>query len=186
MNESFIDILIISVSSRETSGRGRRGPPLRVRTAHLLSNLGRLQAKRFTDSLMPMGLRAKEFALLNQIALAEGSSQKELGGRMRLDPSGLVATIDELQRRGLVERKPHSDDRRRYALHLTEQGRAKLREGRALAGETADLLLAPLSEEEVRQLHDLLARLEAAGHGEEGMQSQALRFGAPAWPGRGR
>ena len=149
MNDTIIDLV-------------KSGPPLPIRTAHLLSNVGRLQSKRFTEGLVGVGLRAKEFALLNQIALAEGSSQKELGGRLGLDPSGLVATIDGLQRRELVERKPDPDDRRRYALHLTDHGRTKLDEGRALARRLADLLLDPLDENEVARLHDLLARVEAA------------------------
>ena len=140
----------------------KSGPPLPIRTARLLSTVGRLQSKRFTEGLVGVGLRAKEFALLNQIALAQGSSQKELGGRLGLDPSGLVATLDELQRRELVERRPHADDRRRYALHLTPGGEAKLAEGRALAQRLADLLLDPLEENEVARLHDLLARVEAA------------------------
>jgi MarR family transcriptional regulator, lower aerobic nicotinate degradation pathway regulator len=139
----------------------KAGPPLPIRTAHLLSSLGRLQSRRFTDGLEPLGVRAKQFALLNHIALAEGTSQKEIGRRMGLDPSGLVATLDELQRRGLVERRPHETDRRRYALHLTKEGRKKLAEGRAVAQDAAGRLLAPLSHDEISHLHDLLERLAA-------------------------
>jgi DNA-binding MarR family transcriptional regulator len=163
MNETFIDIFNRIPTPSELNPAPppplRGGPPLPVRTAHLLSSVGRLQSRRFTEGLAPVGLRAKEFALLNQIALAEGTSQKQLGRRLGLDPSGLVATLDELQRRKLVERRPRADDRRRYALHLTDEGRGKLADGRAVAQDAAGRLLAPLSRDEIGRLHDLLARL---------------------------
>jgi DNA-binding MarR family transcriptional regulator len=158
-------------ASTQASRTRPHGPPLAVRTAHLLSSLGRLQSSRFTERLAPLGVRAKQFTLLNQIALAEGTSQKELARRMRLDPSGLVATLDDLQRRGLVERTPHANDRRRYALRLTEEGRATLAEGRSVARDAAARLLAPLTQDEIRHLHDLLARL--AVDDQTGAASQA-------------
>jgi DNA-binding MarR family transcriptional regulator len=138
---------------------GRRGPPLRVSTAHLLSQVGRAQSARFLEGLEPLGLRPKQFALLNHIALAEGSSQRQLGHRMGVDPSGLVGTIDELERGGLLERRAHERDRRRHALHLTADGRAKLDKGRAVAQRAAAQLLGALGEGEVAALHDLLVRI---------------------------
>jgi DNA-binding MarR family transcriptional regulator len=135
------------------------GPPLRVRTALLLSEAGRAQARRFHEGLEPVGLRPNQFALLNHVALAQGSSQRQLGHRLGLDPSGLVGTIDGLERRGLIERRSHPDDRRRHALHLTKEGRAKLTEGRAVARRTAHELLTGLDDEAVSALHDLLARI---------------------------
>jgi DNA-binding MarR family transcriptional regulator len=41
-------------------------------------------------------------------------------------PSRLVAIVDELESKGLLERRPHESDRRSYALHLTEKGKANL------------------------------------------------------------
>jgi DNA-binding MarR family transcriptional regulator len=146
---------------RRRQGAGAPGPPLRVRAAYLLSQTGRAQSARFLEGLAPLGLRPKQFALLNQVALAEGSSQRQLGRRLGLDPSGLVGTIDELEHRGLLERRAHPEDRRRHALHLTADGRAKLEEGRAVAQGVAGDLLGALDDGEVGTLHDLLARIAA-------------------------
>ncbi|MBA2239750.1 MAG: MarR family transcriptional regulator, partial [Solirubrobacterales bacterium] len=63
-----------------------------------------MQSGRFAAGLQPHGLRAKQFVLLNLVDLADGPSQHELGRRLGLDPSGLVATIDELEARELLER----------------------------------------------------------------------------------
>ena len=76
--------------------------------------------------MQSIGLRPRQFALLNAIALAGGASQQEVGRRLGLDPSGLGGAIDELERAGLVERRRAQADRRRYVLGLTDEGSATL------------------------------------------------------------
>lgn len=78
---------------------------------------------------------------------------------MGIDPSGLIATIDELEQRGWLERRRDPGDRRRNVIVLTEAGAAKLAEGRAAARRRAEELTAPLSAKERRALRDLLAKI---------------------------
>ncbi|MBV8735083.1 MAG: MarR family transcriptional regulator, partial [Solirubrobacterales bacterium] len=85
-----------------------------------------------------------------------------LGKCTGIDPSTMVATIDDLEARGLVERRPHPSDRRAHALHLTEEGREVLGRGRQVARTAEDDLLAPLSPEDRKTLHELLLRLALA------------------------
>jgi DNA-binding MarR family transcriptional regulator len=144
--------------SREQRG----GPPLAVRTAYLLSQLGRSQATGLAERLQPLGLRPRHFALLNVVALDEGRSQQELGERLALEPSGVVRTLDELEQQGLLERRRDSTDRRRYAVHLTPAGRAALSDARTAAAERAGTLFEPLDARELEELHDMLARIAAA------------------------
>jgi len=139
----------------------RRGPPLPVATANLLSQVGRSQVARFSEDLQPLDLRPKHFALLNLIDLNEGTSQQQLAVRLALEPSGLVGTIDELEQQGIVERRRAPTDRRRYALCLTPAGKARLTQARQITAQHAAELLAPLTEGELQVLHDLLARIVA-------------------------
>jgi DNA-binding MarR family transcriptional regulator len=139
------------------------GPPLEARVGYLLFKLGRTQSGEFVEALEPLGLRPKHFALMNLAELSEGSSQQELGRKLGLDSSGLVSVIDDLEAQGLVERRRDAADRRRYAIHLTRAGRTKLSRAREAVQLRADELLAPLSEDERETLHDLLARVAAAG-----------------------
>jgi DNA-binding MarR family transcriptional regulator len=125
----------------------------------LLTRLGRTQSSRFAKGLEPLGLRPASFAVLNFAALAEGSSQQQLGERLALDPSGLVALIDELEEQGLLERRRDPDDRRRHAVHPTAKGRRTLARARAVAREREAELLAPLSAEEAEQFRALLLKL---------------------------
>jgi MarR family transcriptional regulator, lower aerobic nicotinate degradation pathway regulator len=139
------------------------GAPLEARVGYLLYRLGREQSTRFGRALEPLGLRPRQFALMNFVELAEGSSQQELGDRLGLDPSGLVSVIDDLERQGLLERRRDPADRRRYGIHLTRAGHAALGRARKAATEPGAELLAPLDQTERQTLHDLLARIAAAG-----------------------
>jgi DNA-binding MarR family transcriptional regulator len=91
---------------------------------------------------------------------AEGAlTQHALGVCVGMDPSSMVATIDELETRGLVERHRHPQDRRAYALHVTDAGRETLAAGRRVARQAQEELLGPLNPDERAQLHALLLRL---------------------------
>ncbi|MBV8218751.1 MAG: MarR family transcriptional regulator [Solirubrobacterales bacterium] len=94
---------------------------------------------------------------------AEGPiTQGAVGAAVKMDPSSMVSTIDQLESRGMVERRRHPTDRRAYALHITEHGRDTLARGRELSREAQAELLAPLSEKERDQLRELLLKLAAA------------------------
>jgi DNA-binding MarR family transcriptional regulator len=124
-----------------------------------VSTTGYAIARRFREILAPLELEPRDFALLRAIGAAEGSSQQALGERMRILPSRMVAFIDALQARGLLERRPNPEDRRSHALHLTEDGRSLLGRAFALAvGHERDLC-ADLSNDEREQLLDLLQRV---------------------------
>jgi G:T/U-mismatch repair DNA glycosylase len=67
--------------------------------------------------------------------------------------------VDELESKGLLERQSDDNDRRRYALRLTEKGTATLQAIGRIAREHQQAVLAALSEEEQRQLAGLLQRV---------------------------
>jgi DNA-binding MarR family transcriptional regulator len=73
--------------------------------------------------------------------------------------SRLVALVDELEERGLVERRENTEVRRRYALHLTAQGRSTLEAIGGVAREHQQALLKSLSNDEQQLLALLLERV---------------------------
>jgi DNA-binding MarR family transcriptional regulator len=131
-------------------------------TGYLLSRLGMWGAKRFSERLETIGLTPRMWGALNVLSAESPISQQQLGRAIGMDPSSMVSTIDELERRGLVQRRPHPSDRRAYALHITDQGREVLTRGRRLSMQAQAELLAPLNEAERDQLHDMLLRLAVA------------------------
>jgi DNA-binding MarR family transcriptional regulator len=165
---------------------GRRGAPGPKETdiAFLLAQLGAFAAGQFGERAAEVGFTPPEAGLLRLISRAPGQSQQQIAAQLGTRPSRLVALVDGLEQRGLLERRRNTEDRRNYALHLTDAGRDAM----AVLGRTAAAheaaIAAPLSPAQRRQLSDLLARL-AAGHGlRPGIHPGYRHLPGPDGPGR--
>jgi DNA-binding MarR family transcriptional regulator len=123
--------------------------PLASATGFLLSWHGRRTGEGFASALRPLGLRPPEF----------GITQQQLVTGSLIDPSSMVAVIDELEELGLAQRRKHPDDRRKHAVHLTAKGKRTLGRARDVAVKFADDLLAPLDADERETLRRLLRKL---------------------------
>lgn len=133
--------------------------PLASAPGFLLSWAGRRIAAEFAHALEPLGIQPRDFGVLNLIDAHPGITQHELGAGALVDPSSMVAVLDELERRGLAERRPHPTDRRKRAVHLTTAGRRLLNRARGVAGKTVAELLSPLSASEVSELRKILRKV---------------------------
>jgi DNA-binding MarR family transcriptional regulator len=127
----------------------------------MLSTGGYAVSRGFRRLLAPLSLEPREFALLRAVAASEGSSQQAIGARLQIPASRMVAFVDGLEARGLLERRQNQTDRRARALHLTGGGSALLARAIELAGEYERALCADLSGEEREQLLELLERVGA-------------------------
>jgi DNA-binding MarR family transcriptional regulator len=135
---------------------------LKTYTGFLLNKVGMIAQKQFSARLESLGLTTRMWGALNVLDAAGAITQHALCKGTGMDPSTMVSTIDELEARGLVERRPHPSDRRAHALHITDAGRETLARGRRIARQAQEELLAPLNEEEREQLRSLLLRLAVA------------------------
>jgi DNA-binding MarR family transcriptional regulator len=129
--------------------------------AYLLVQLGFHVARQFSERLAPLDLEPRHAGLLFRLAANEGLSQQAVGELLGLNPTRMVFLVDELEQRGLVERRRNATDRRSYALYLTAQGRDKLRKVRASGSRHQDELGASLTQAERIELTELLGRLAA-------------------------
>jgi DNA-binding MarR family transcriptional regulator len=125
----------------------------------LLSQLGAHAAGRFGERLSAIGLSPPDSGLMMKINAAPGISQQALAEHLGVLPSRMVALIDTLEQKGLVERIPSPDDRRTHALHLTRRGKQILGDVSRIAMEHERDLGAALSEEERTTLAELCARI---------------------------
>jgi DNA-binding MarR family transcriptional regulator len=131
-----------------------RGEP-----AFLLAQLGAHAASQFAERLKVLDLVPADAGILRLVRVAAGLSQQELAAKLRIHPSRLVAILDNLEKRGYLERRPNPDDRRLYSLHLTKGGEEVLGRIGQVAREHQDALLAALSNEERAALGSLLLRI---------------------------
>ncbi len=144
---------------RDPEGREGDGERGAGSVAFLLAQVGAHAAARFAERLAPLGLAPQHAGVLRLLASEQGSSQRALAERLGTLPSRLVALVDELESRGLVERRDDPADRRSWALHLTPAGRATLSDVGRVAREHGAALCAGLDEGERRQLGQLLRRI---------------------------
>lgn len=140
----------------------RPAPP--VGCAFLLTQLGTFAAAAFGERVARLDLTPPQTGLLRAVALGPGRSQQELAGQLGTPPTRLVALVDGLEERGLLERRRNPQDRRLHAVHLGPAGEKIMGEIRTVAREHEDAVLACLNAGERAQLRDLLGRL-AADHG---------------------
>jgi DNA-binding MarR family transcriptional regulator len=125
---------------------------LLVRTASYADRL-------VSDALATESARKWHFVVLVALTEAGPASQSALSTRTGIFRSDMVAVINDLADRDLVERAPDPDDRRRNVITVTARGRAYLRRLDSIIDAAQDDLLAPLSRTERGQLTDLLTRL---------------------------
>ncbi|HEV2635337.1 MAG TPA: MarR family transcriptional regulator [Actinocrinis sp.] len=123
-----------------------------------------VQSAAHADRIVSAGLaradaRKWHYAVLVALAESGPGSQATLSRWTGVYRSDLVAVINELAERGLVERTPDPADRRRNVITLTAQGREKLQQLDQVLADAQDDLLAPLSGAERATLTGLLARL---------------------------
>ncbi len=126
-----------------------------------LSTIGYAVSHRFRSILAPLGLEPREFALLRAIGALEGQSQQEIGERLQIPASRMVAFVDGMETRGLAERRVNPQDRRTRALYLTDAGRGLLEQAFALAAAYEQELCADLSDAERERLLDTVWRIAA-------------------------
>jgi DNA-binding MarR family transcriptional regulator len=133
--------------------------PLASAPGFLLSWNGQRTAAFFAQSLQSLGLHPRHFGVMSLIESHPGMTQRELVKGSLIDPSSMVAVIDELEEMGLAERRPHPGDRRKHAVHLTGKGKRTLQRARKAAAALAEELFAPLDAEELETLRLLLRKL---------------------------
>lgn len=105
---------------------------------------------RFTEmasaALAPLGIGPREWAALNCLDEQHGLSQREAAELLGVDRTTMVALVDELEGKGLVERRPQAGDRRKNAVGLTAKGRDMMQRGARLADDCERQFLAALKE----------------------------------------
>ena len=111
------------------------------------------------EGFATQGVRGYHYRLLAALQEFGPASQAALGRRTSIDRSDVVAALNELADRGLVQRSADPDDRRRNVITITPAGRRQLRKlDQVLAG-VQEKLLAPLSAADRARLIRLLNRL---------------------------
>jgi DNA-binding MarR family transcriptional regulator len=166
-------------SNERAQESGRGGPPGGPPAAFLLAQVGAHAASRFAGRLAALELAPPHAGIMRILGQQPAITQQALASALGMQPSRLVALVDDLEARGLIERRANPDDRRSHALHLTEKGRAMLEVIGRVGREHQQALLAALNEDEQRQLAMLLRRIADQQGLAVGVHPGYARLGSP-------
>lgn len=115
----------------------------------------------FSRALAGTGMRQVLLGILSVVASNPGANQGAVGRALGIQRANMVALINDLVERGLVDREVAKTDRRAFSLTITAAGRKLLDDCLKRIAEHEAEMLADLSPAERDTLIDLLGRIEA-------------------------
>lgn len=124
----------------------------------LLGNLARRLGVRTEQVLDGFGLRPRHHIALTILRDLGETGQADLAAVLQIDRTNLVGLLNDLEERGLIERRRSVEDRRRHTVALTDKGRRQLAKAEFALLAIESEVLEGLDEGERRQLHELLQR----------------------------
>jgi len=125
---------------------------------HVISLAKKLQ-KVIGFKAPPLSLSYSQASTLLLVDGYKNINQRELAQRLHLEPASVVSLIDELVKLKLVKRQSPDDDRRKYHIILTENGKVKVKQIKSRTYQLDNLLKSQLSPNEVRTLSTAIEKL---------------------------
>lgn len=114
--------------------------------------------EHFANRLGEIDVTPAIFSVLEVLHQNDGITQSKLAAVVKLERSSMVPMLDKLSRRGLVERRASTTDRRHNHLHLTAAGRELLEEAMRRAALHEREVCKSFTIAEKKQLLELLGR----------------------------
>jgi MarR family transcriptional regulator, lower aerobic nicotinate degradation pathway regulator len=149
----------VTIETAPSPARPRLPAELIASTTFLLKRLGFAAKERAIRSYEQLDLSPYHHAVLAVLDEGSRETQGAIADALGYDRGQLVGLLDELEQKGLVERRRDPSDRRRHTVRLSPDGTRALIEIRALANTLDDEFLAPLTDAERAELHALLLKL---------------------------
>jgi MarR family transcriptional regulator for hemolysin len=140
-----------------------------------LARTSRVVAQAFERAMAEAGGSASTWQVLLLVRTQSWGTQSELAEELGLTSATVTHHLNALERKGLVRRWREDSNRRVQQVELTEDGVELFERLREVANRHDRWLRSQLSEDEVKQLGELLGRLAAGVQGEEPARVEAAR-----------
>jgi DNA-binding MarR family transcriptional regulator len=115
--------------------------------------------ERFIQDMASFDLRPVDFSVLSVIFHNPGVTSRQLCAALSILPPNLVGLIKALEKRELIERRPHPQDGRALGLHTTAAGQQLMKQAEKQAAEMERLAAHRLAPQEQQQLIALLQKI---------------------------
>ena len=138
---------------------GDQGTSIREDVVVLLARASGSALRTANAALEPFGFRARHYATVKIAAEGGGAPQRQIGAVLGLDPSAVVALVDDLESLGLVQRQPDPDDRRTRLVSPTPAGLTMLEKVSPVVGRVQERSMGGLTAAERDTFVRLLRRV---------------------------
>jgi DNA-binding MarR family transcriptional regulator len=149
---------------RHARGDARREPETATRVWQGMRALVLEQHDRRKEVCEALGMSFIRVKALRRVAATGPVTMRELAADLSTDAPYTTLVVDDLERRGLVERRVHPTDRRSKTVTVTREGARAALTAEGILGEPPEPLLA-LGPDDLAELDRLVARLLAADSG---------------------
>ena len=113
----------------------------------------------FLPRMAVYGLRPVDFSVLSLITHNPGITSRQICHSLNILPPNLVGMVSALEKRALIERRPHPTDGRAMGLHLTADGVCLMQEAEDTASALEADVTSRLSAAERKTLIRLLQKV---------------------------
>jgi DNA-binding MarR family transcriptional regulator len=127
-------------------------------TTYLLQVMAIESLARFEAALLDFDINARQYVLLGVASSKSDLSQADIAMHLGVDATVLGKLLQDLETRGLLERRRVPEDRRRHELLITRSGKTLLSKAEALRKTAEDELLDKLDVDERKTLLALLMK----------------------------
>lgn len=126
-------------------------------TLYLVHVLTHASRSKLDAALAHLGLSSFQYTALSVLAHSENLSSSRLSRRFHVTPQAMGELILGLERRGLIERREDSVNKKTLLLSLTERGRAVWTEADTIAKDLERTLFGGLSKTQLKTLRSILS-----------------------------
>lgn len=115
--------------------------------------------RNFQKHLDPFGITMEQYGILATLWTEEGIALGELSHRVNKDHTNITRIVDKLEKKELIRRSPHPEDRRSTLLYVTDKGRRLREEIRPVAEQVVSQETEGISMKEQQLVRDVLLRM---------------------------
>ena len=120
-----------------------------------------LVQQELARQLKPLDLKTPHLDIMVNLVRHPGMSQQDLANKLFVGRSNMTMLLPQMEKRGLVERRPDPEDKRALRLFLTEEGRALAEKAIAVQSAIVD---------------DIMSVTETAGHLIDGFGTRSRAY----------
>ena len=117
---------------------------------------------RMDEALRPLGLSAPQYLCLELLSRAPGASTSDLAREAFVTRQTMSTLLRTLVDRGLAQRAAQASSGRALPVQLTPEGRSLLKEASKVTEEIERVMVAPLSETQLRTVREAISACIAA------------------------